>query len=112
MASVDRHDILRLVGATTDSVEQERRLRRIEVSCDVSIESGDMKLNGTTLDISFGGMFAQASGSLPAGALTQVAIHVSKQRAAGIPSTPDSRKIRLVAALSQRHGLMAAKTVC
>jgi CheY-like chemotaxis protein len=74
---VDRHDILRLVRATTDSVEQERRrFRRVKVSCNVSIESGDMKLNGTTLDMSFGGMFVQVSGSLPAGTLAQVAIHV------------------------------------
>ena len=74
---IDRYDVLRLIRATADSVEQERRrYRRIKVSCNVSIQSGDAKLEGKTLDMSFGGMFVQASGALPAGTLTQVAIHV------------------------------------
>ncbi len=74
---IDRHDILRLVRATTDSIEQERRrFRRIKVSCNISIESGETKLKGTTLDMSFGGMFVQASGVLPAGTLAQVRVHV------------------------------------
>jgi CheY-like chemotaxis protein len=74
---IDRHDILRLVRATTDSIEYERRrFRRIKVSCNVSIESGETTLKGTTLDMSFGGMFVQASSVLPAGTLAQVRVHV------------------------------------
>lgn len=74
---IDRHDILRLVRATTDSIEHERRrFRRIKVSCNVSIEAADTKLKGTTLDMSFGGMFVQASGVLPTGTVAQVSVHV------------------------------------
>ncbi|HKV04349.1 MAG TPA: response regulator [Candidatus Acidoferrales bacterium] len=74
---VDRHDILRLVRATKDSVEHERRrFRRIKVSRKVSIESGATRLKGTTLDISIGGMFVQASGALPVGTAVQASIHL------------------------------------
>ncbi len=74
---IDRHDILRLVRATTDSIEKERRrFRRIKVSCNVSIEAGDTKLTGKTLDLSFGGVFVQASGVLPSGTAAQVTINV------------------------------------
>jgi CheY-like chemotaxis protein len=74
---IDRHAILRLVRATKDSIEVEkRRFRRIKVSCNVSIESGGAQLKGTTLDISIGGMFVQSSGVLPVGTAAQVTVHV------------------------------------
>jgi len=74
---IDRYDVLRLVRASADSVERERRrFRRIKVTCNVSIQAGDRKLEGKTLDMSFGGMFVQSSGTFPAGTFTQVAIHV------------------------------------
>jgi CheY-like chemotaxis protein len=74
---INRHDILRLVRATTDSIEHERRrFRRIKISCNVSIESGGAKFEGSTLDMSFGGMLVQASTVLPAGTLAQVSVHV------------------------------------
>ncbi len=74
---VARQDILRLVRATTDSIEHEkRRFRRVKVSCNVVIQSGETQLKGTTLDMSFGGMFVQASGVLPVGTLTQATLHV------------------------------------
>jgi c-di-GMP-binding flagellar brake protein YcgR len=74
---IDRHDILRLVRATTDSIEHERRrFRRIKISSNVSIESGGAKFKGSTLDMSFGGMLVQASTVLPAGTLAQVTVHI------------------------------------
>jgi len=74
---VARHDILRLVRATTDSIEHEkRRFRRVKVSCNVVVQSGDTQLKGSTLDMSFGGMFVQVSGVLPVGAVAQVTLHV------------------------------------
>jgi CheY-like chemotaxis protein len=74
---IDRHAILRLVRATNDSVEHEkRRFRRIKVSCNVSIESGGAQLEGSTLDMSIGGMFVQSSGVLPMGTVAQVTVHL------------------------------------
>jgi CheY-like chemotaxis protein len=74
---IDRHHILRLIRATTDSIEHERRrFRRVKVSCNVSIESTGTKIEGTTLDMSLGGMFVQASRVLPAGTVAQVSVHI------------------------------------
>jgi CheY-like chemotaxis protein len=74
---IDRHAILRLVRATKDSIEHERRrFRRINVSCKVSIESGGAQLTGSTLDMSMGGMFVQSSSALPVGAVAQVKVHL------------------------------------
>src|SRR5580658_919128 len=72
---IDRHDILRLLRATHDSMEQERRrFRRVKVSCKVSIESNEGKVSGSTLDLSIGGMFVQASAALDVGTLARVTI--------------------------------------
>jgi CheY-like chemotaxis protein len=74
---VARHDILRLVRATTDSIEHEkRRFRRVKVSCNVVVQSGETQLTGSTLDMSFGGMFVQASGVLPVGTVAHVTLKV------------------------------------
>jgi CheY-like chemotaxis protein len=74
---VARHDILRLVRATSDSIEHEkRRFRRVKISCNVVIQSGDTQLKGSTLDMSFGGLFVQASGVLPVGTAAHVTLHV------------------------------------
>ncbi len=75
---IAKPDILRLLRATKDSIENERRrFRRVKVSCKVSIESGNTQLTGKTLDMSVGGMFVQASDVLPTGAVAQVKIHVN-----------------------------------
>jgi CheY-like chemotaxis protein len=72
---INRQDILRLVRATTNSIENEkRRFRRVKVSCNVQIHSGETELKGSTIDMSFGGMLVQASGVLPAGTLAQVTL--------------------------------------
>jgi CheY-like chemotaxis protein len=74
---IDRHAILRLLRATKDSVEHEkRRFRRIKVSWNVLIESGATQLRGTTLDMSIGGLFVQTTGVLPSGTSAQVTVHV------------------------------------
>jgi CheY-like chemotaxis protein len=75
---IDKQAILRLLRATKDSVEHEkRRFRRIKVSCNVLIESGAKQLRGTTLDMSMGGLFVQTSEVLPTGTSAQVTVHVT-----------------------------------
>jgi CheY-like chemotaxis protein len=92
---VDRHAILRLVRATKDSIEHERRrFRRIKVSCNVSIESGNTQLKGTTLDMSIGGMFVQSTGVLPMGTVVQATVHVPS----GPPLTFAARVLRVAGA--------------
>jgi DNA-binding response OmpR family regulator len=74
---IDRQAILKLVRAAKGPIEREkRRSRRIKVTCKVSIESGGAQLEGTTLDMSVGGMFVQVSGTLPLDAVAQCTLHL------------------------------------
>ena len=72
---IGRYDILRLIRATAESVEQERRrFRRVKFTCSVSIQAGESKIQGKSIDISFGGMLVQVSDSLPIGTLVQAVV--------------------------------------
>lgn len=72
---IDRRDILRLLRATYGAIENEkRRFRRVKVQCKVSITCGSERLSGSTLDISLGGIFVQASRVLPKGSVARVSI--------------------------------------
>jgi len=72
---IDRHDILRLLRATHGSIEQEkRRFRRVKVACKVSIEFDGTLFNGSTLDLSIGGMFVQVPSALPVGTVARATI--------------------------------------
>jgi CheY-like chemotaxis protein len=65
---IDRHRLLHLIRVTEDSIQREaRRFQRIRVTCKVLIEWASQQINGTTLDLSLGGTFVQASGIPPMG---------------------------------------------
>jgi CheY-like chemotaxis protein len=65
---IDRHRMLRLLRVTEGTIQNEaRRYQRVKVSCKVGLESGLERLNGTTLDLSLGGMFVQAPHAFPLG---------------------------------------------
>ena len=79
---IDRHDILRLLRATHGSIENEkRRFRRVNVRGKVSIACGSERLTGSTLDVSLGGVFVQASHMLPLGSVTRVSIDLKSEAA-------------------------------
>jgi DNA-binding response OmpR family regulator len=82
---VDRTRLLQLIRVTQGSIQREkRRFRRVKVNCKVSIESGQHRLNGRTLDLSLNGMLVQATRVLPVGSLVQVSLELS-------PTTPPMR---------------------
>jgi CheY-like chemotaxis protein len=84
---VERQDILRLVRVTQGSIEQERRrFRRVKVKCKVSIESGSLRLTGSTLDLSIGGTCVQASPGLPLGAPAQVNLEMKSGPPLALPA--------------------------
>jgi CheY-like chemotaxis protein len=89
---VHRHDILRLVRATADSIENEkRRFRRVKVSCKAVMRAGNEELKGTTIDLSLGGMLVQAPTVFPVGTLAQVILHLPS----GPPVTLAARVLRI-----------------
>jgi len=74
---IGRHDVLRLIRATQGSIEHERRrFRRVNVQLPVTLEFGSERLNGSTLDLSIGGMFVQSSRALPVGSAVQVSLEL------------------------------------
>jgi CheY-like chemotaxis protein len=79
---VDRHCILRLIRITGDSIQREaRRFQRVRIRCQVSLEAGQERLSGWTLDLSLGGFFVQASRALSVGATARVSVELN-------PGTP------------------------
>jgi len=73
---IDRGRLMQVVRATQGSIQREkRRFQRVAVRCKVAIFSDHKKLEGTTLDLSLGGLLALTSGVLPAG--SRVEIHLT-----------------------------------
>ncbi len=91
---VERNKLLRLIRATEGSIERERRrFTRVRLSCKVSMESGNARLEGTTLDLSLGGALVQAHGTFPSGTL----VNLSLQLEAGkTPWRAQARVVRTV----------------
>jgi CheY-like chemotaxis protein len=74
---IDRHRMLRLIRVTEGSIQHEaRRYQRVKTSCKVSLECGQERVSGITLDVSLGGMFVQAQCALPVGSSVQVGLEL------------------------------------
>jgi CheY-like chemotaxis protein len=92
---IDRHSILRLIRVTEGSIQREaRRYQRVKTSCKVSLECGQERISGTTLDVSLGGMFVQAHHAFPVGSTVQASLELK-------PGTPP---MRLTARVVRRPG--------
>ena len=67
---VEPNKLLRLIRAAEGPIERERRrFTRLRLRCKVSMESGNDRLEGTTLDLSLGGALVQLNRALPANSL-------------------------------------------
>ncbi len=74
---IDRHRLLRLIRVAQGPIQREaRRYERVKVACKVSIERNQERVSGMTLDLSLGGMFIQASRTLPLGSVVQVLLEL------------------------------------
>jgi len=74
---IDRHRMLRLIRVAEGPMQREaRRYQRVKVSCKVSVESNQEQVSGIALDLSLGGMFVQASRTLPAGSIVLVRLEL------------------------------------
>jgi CheY-like chemotaxis protein len=64
----DRGRLMRVWRAAHRPIEQERRrFHRVEVARHVSIQSGNQKVEGNTVDLSLQGMLVEARGTFPIG---------------------------------------------
>src|SRR5258708_30079289 len=67
---VERNKLLRLIRVTEGPIERERRrFTRVRLRRRVSMESGNDRLEGTTLDLGFRAALAQTPRTLPSGTL-------------------------------------------
>ena len=90
---VDRLKLVRLLHSVDNYIQvQRRRFLRIKTSKNVSMESGDLKINGTSLDLSVGGMFVQSSNTFPVGSNVRVGLELQ----AGKPPLQFSARVARV----------------
>jgi c-di-GMP-binding flagellar brake protein YcgR len=74
---VERNKLLKLIRVAEGSIERERRqFTRVKVRRDVSIESNEQQLKGTTLDLSLSGMLVQASYIFPLKSTVRVSLEL------------------------------------
>lgn len=89
---VERNKLLRLIRVTEGSIEREkRRFMRVRLSCKVSMESGDDRLEGTTLDLSLGGALVQSHRAFPSGTLVKLSLQLE---AGTVPWRAEARVVR------------------
>lgn len=93
---VERNKLLRLIRVAEGPIERERRrFTRVPLRCRVSMESGNDRLEGTTLDLSLGGIMVQSHRVFP----PHTRITVSLQLEAGTaPLRSAARVVRTVGA--------------
>lgn len=74
---VDRSRLMRLLNAADNFIQaQRRRFTRIKACKGVSIESGECRIQGTSLDLSVGGMFVRSSTTFPVGSTVCVGLEL------------------------------------
>jgi CheY-like chemotaxis protein len=91
---VERNKLLRLIRVTEGSIEREkRRFTRLRLRCKVSMELGDDRLEGTTLDLSLGGALVQSHRAFPTGTLVTLSLQLE---AGKTPWRAQARVVRTV----------------
>jgi CheY-like chemotaxis protein len=79
---VERNKLLRLIRATEGPIEREkRRSTRVGLRCRVSVESGNDRFDGTTVDLGLGGMLVQSKRLLAPGTRVTVSLELEAGRA-------------------------------
>jgi CheY-like chemotaxis protein len=72
---IDRSRLLRLIQVSSVPIDRERRrLQRVKVECEVTIESGHGRFNGKTVDISLNGILFRCNRVLPVGSAVNVSL--------------------------------------
>ena len=79
---VERNKLLKLIRVTEGPIERERRrFTRVRLRCGVWLDSGNERLEGTTLDLSLGGVLVQSHRAFPTG----VPVSVTMELETGTP---------------------------
>jgi CheY-like chemotaxis protein len=74
---VERNKLLKLIRVTEGPIERERRrFTRVRLRCGVWLDSGSERLEGTTLDLSLGGMLVQSQRAFQTGTLVTATLEL------------------------------------
>jgi DNA-binding response OmpR family regulator len=91
---LDRRRLMRILRVSQGSIQQERRrFQRVNVRCKATVESGNLHIEGWTLDISLNGMLVQASTALPAGTSVVVSVQL---KPGTVPLRAGGKVVRLI----------------
>ena len=91
---VERSKLLRLIRATEGPIERERRRStRVRLRCRVSMESGNDRIVGTTVDLSLGGLLVQSQHVFPPDTRVTVSLELETGKA---PFRSNARVVRTV----------------
>jgi c-di-GMP-binding flagellar brake protein YcgR len=72
---IDRTRLMRTIRVSSAQMDRERRrVQRVKVQCNVSVESEQGRFNCETLDVSMGGMFVRTKRILPIGSAVNVSL--------------------------------------
>jgi CheY-like chemotaxis protein len=87
---VERNKLLRLIRVAEGPIERERRrFTRVRLRCRASMESGNDRLQGTTLDLSLGGLLIQSDRAFPHGTVLTVSFELE----AGAPPVRSTARV-------------------
>ena len=91
---VERNKLLKLIRAAEGPIERERRrFTLVRLRCRVSMEAGNDRLEGTTLDLSLGGALVQSHRAFPLDILFSISLEVE---AGAPPLRSGARVVRIV----------------
>ncbi len=79
---IEHSKILRVVRASQSSREQERRrFQRVPIQCKATLEASHLQTEGTTVDLSLGGILIEAPLMFPVGDPVKLDLHLGGNRA-------------------------------
>jgi two-component system, chemotaxis family, chemotaxis protein CheY len=91
---IDRHRLLRLLRVSEDVIQREaRQFQRVKVTCRVSMEMGQERSVGRTLDMSLNGIMVCADKTFPVGSMIQVDVELTPGKA---PLSGTAKVVRVV----------------
>jgi two-component system, chemotaxis family, chemotaxis protein CheY len=78
---IDRHRLLRLIRVTEGMIQREaRQYQRVRVGCKVSMQLGQERSSGKTLDLSLKGAMVQAESVFSVGSVVQVELELTREK--------------------------------
>jgi CheY-like chemotaxis protein len=91
---IDRHRLVRLLRVSEDIIHREaRQFQRVKVTCKISMQMGQERSVGRTLDMSLNGTMVCADKTFPVGSMIQVDLELAPGKA---PLSGTAKVVRVI----------------